>query len=225
MHSSNDTGIRGRPKIGILLSALIIGGALLMGCGQRGSVQVMTEADQSAQEPITLDDPKPLTDFALPSTTGGDLRLSDLRGAYAVLFFGYTHCPDVCPTTLGEYKQVKRELGDAAQDVHFVFVSVDGARDTPQVLAPYIHAFDLAFIGLSGNDATLRPISKEYGLYYELHTNEGTNGNYPVDHSSLSYVVDRDGRLVAMYRYGMDPKAIAADLRARLAGSSRQQRK
>ena len=164
-----------------------------------------------------LDAPKPLTNFTLPSTTGSDLRLSDLQGQYAVLFFGYTHCPDFCPTTLGEYKQVKQQLDDAVDDVQFIFISVDGERDTPEVLAKYVSIFDPAFVGLSGTDATLQPIAKEYGLYYKLRKDEAVDGNYFVDHTTLSYLVDRQGRLVAMYPYGLEPKIIADDLKVRVA--------
>jgi len=173
-------------------------------------------AGGTTQGPIVLDQPRQLTDWTLPSSTGDELSLSELRGKYAVLFFGYTNCPDFCPTTLGDYKLVKRELGETAGQVDFVFVSVDPERDTPEVLQKYVATFDPSFIGVSGDPATLESVSKEYGLYYKLRKDEASGGNYPVDHTSLSYLVDPQGRLVAMYPYGLAPKDIAADLKQRI---------
>lgn len=193
--------------------------ALLAACGGvQGSTQPVASAPAGGgtQGPIVLDQPRQLTDWTLPSSTGSDLSLSSLRGKYAVLFFGYTHCPDFCPTTLGDYKVVKRELGDTAEQVDFVFVSVDPERDTPEVLQKYVTTFDPAFIGVSGDAATLESVSKEYGLFYKLRKDEASGGNYPVDHTSLSYVVDPEGRLVAMYPYALPPKDIAADLKQRI---------
>lgn len=185
---------------------------LLIGCAQPQAAQPPVDT----VAPIVLDAPRPLTDWTLPSSSGSDLRLSDLRGRYALLFFGYTHCPDFCPTTLGDYKLVKRELGDAATDLAFVMVSVDGQRDTPEVLARYMTTFDPSFIGLSGDGATLDSVAKEYGLYYKLRTDEANGASYPVDHTTMSYLIDRDGRLIALYPYEMTPEAIAADLRTRV---------
>lgn len=197
-----------RRLLGAALAILV-----LIGCAQPQAANPPVDT----AGPIVLDEPKPLTDWTMPSSTGSDLSLSDLRGTYALLFFGYTHCPDFCPTTLGDFKLVKRELGDAASDVSFVMVSVDGKRDTPEVLARYMTTFDPAFIGVSGDGATLDPVAKEYGLYYKLRTDEANGGNYPVDHTTLSYLVDREGRLIAMYPYEMTPEDIAADMRTRIS--------
>ncbi len=179
------------------------------------SQQPAASADLGAA-PIVLDQPRQLTDWTLPSSTGSDLSLSSLRGKYAVLFFGYTHCPDFCPTTLGDYKLVKRELGSAADKVDFVFVSVDPERDTPEVLSTYVATFDPSFIGVAADPATLDAVSKEYSLYYKLRKDEASGGNYPVDHTSLSYLVDPEGKLVALYPYEMAPEQIAADLKQRI---------
>ena len=200
----------------LLLFGLL--GALISACGQAPTTATTgDDTPPPPTEPIVLEAFTLLTDFQMPSTTGRDLRLSDFQGSYAVLFFGYTHCPDFCPTTLGEYKQVKQRLGDAVDHVQFVFISVDGERDTPEALAKYVSIFDPAFVGLSGTDATLQPIAKQYGLYYKLRKEEAVDGNYFVDHTTLSYLVDPQGQLVAMYPYGLDPQIIADDLRARVA--------
>lgn len=201
------------------LAALALVLLVLVACGGVPSLTqqpASAPAGETPQGPIVFEQPRQLTDWTLPSSTGSDLRLSSLRGKYAVLFFGYTHCPDFCPTTLGDYKLVKRELGDAAGDVDFVFVSVDPERDTPEVLRKYVATFDPSFIGVAGDATTLESVGKEYGLYYKLRKDEASGGNYPVDHTSLSYVIDPEGRLVAMYPTGLAPEDIAADLKRRI---------
>jgi protein SCO1/2 len=191
---------------------------LLMSCSP--SAPAIGGTDGEATEPnhgTVVDPPLRLTDWTLPSSTGRSLSLHDLRGRPALLFFGYTHCPDVCPTTLGEFKQVKQQLGAVAQQVAFVFVSVDGPRDTPAVLQRYLGAFDPAFIGVSGDDATLAKVGKEYGLYYKRRTEGSSKAGYAVDHSASTYLIDRSGQLRMLYSYGVDPKGISMDMRKLLA--------
>lgn len=160
-----------------------------------------------------IEPPAQLSDFTLPSSLGRDLSLSELRGKPVVLFFGYTFCPDVCPMTLSELKRVKAELGADGERLQVVFVSVDGARDTPEVLARHLAAFDPDFIGLQGDDATLRRIGPEYGLYYQRNTPAGTSAAYLVDHSSATYLIDAEGRLRIVYSFGTSPEVIAAGVR------------
>lgn len=160
-----------------------------------------------------LDPPKEVGDFALTDQDGQPFRLSDLRGKVALLFFGYTNCPDICPTTLAEFKRVKALLGDDAERVAFVFVSVDGVRDTPERLAAYVRAFDPQFIGLTGDDATLRPIARDFGVFYQ-RVNYESDINYLVDHTASTFVVDQQGRLRLVFPYGTDPAAIVTRLRA-----------
>jgi protein SCO1/2 len=159
-----------------------------------------------------IDPPRELSDFTLPSQNGTPLSLNSLRGKYVLLFFGYTHCPDVCPTTLADFVQVRRALSTAASQVKFVFVSVDGERDTPAVLSRFLQAFDPAFIGLQGDDTTLARIGKEYGLYYKKEQVANTSEPYLVTHSAASYLLDRNGRMIKIYSFGTSPKIIAADI-------------
>src|SRR5690606_11748871 len=152
-----------------------------------------------------------LQDFTLPGNKGEDVSLSDWRGDYALMFFGYSHCPDFCPNTLAEFTQIADALGEDAERVRFVFVSVDGERDTPEVLDEYVSRFDPSFIGLQGNDETLGQIAGEYGLQYELHTGDADeNGNYAVDHTTYSYLIDPEGRLRAIISYSADDEDITA---------------
>jgi len=141
--------------------------------------------------------------------TGRARTLQDFRGKAVVVFFGFTHCPDVCPTTLAELAQAIKQLGPDAQRVQVLFVSVDPERDTPQALAKYVTAFDARFLGLRGDAAATQRVAKEFKIYYEKRK---TGDSYSVDHSSQSYVIDPQGRLRLLVR----PDRIAADLPADL---------
>ena len=162
-----------------------------------------------------------LADFALPASTGEDMSLSDFRGSYVLMFFGYTHCPDFCPTTMANFKLIKEDLGADAAQVEFVLVSVDGERDTPEVLAEYLGRFDPAFIGLQGNDETLAEIGGDFGLDYVLHTDEADeDGNYAVDHTTFSYLIDPEGRLRTLFSYSADRDAVTAYIRSLIEGDA-----
>lgn len=171
-----------------------------------------------------VDPPYLLTDFTLTSQKGTPLSLSDLRGKAVLFFFGYTHCPDVCPNTLSRYTDIKKALGSRAENVAFVFISVDGQRDTPSVMADYLDHFDNAFIGLTGSEAALEQLGKEYGLYIGRETinvdHEHAEGdehnledeNYFVQHTSPSFLVDPEGYLRMVYFYGTETETIAAGI-------------
>lgn len=168
-----------------------------------------------------IEPPKELSDFALASSDGGkSLSLSDLRGKPILLYFGYTFCPDVCPTTLAEFIGVKKDLGEQSDQLTVLMISVDPARDTPEVMARYMHAFDPSFIGMTGDDATLRKISSEYGIFYERHNVEGSSAAYLVDHSAASYLIDKQGRLRIVYSYGTPHGVITPDVQRLIAESS-----
>ncbi len=158
-------------------------------------------------------------DFSLPASTGGDLSLADLTadGRWTMLFFGYTHCPDFCPTTLAAFKRVKGLLGESAAQVQFVFVSVDGERDTPELLATYLANFDPAFIGLQGNDAALAEMQPDFGFFYQRQTDTGSAAAYLVDHSTRSYLLDPQSRLRLSFTYDTEPTELAQAIQAYLA--------
>lgn len=195
-------------RLGLFSIVLIL--VLLGGCARPAAGPA---PESSMEQGTRIEPPVQLSDFTLPSSLGRDLSLSELRGKPVALFFGYTFCPDVCPMTLSELKRVKAELGADGERLQVVFVSVDGARDTPEVLARHLAAFDPDFIGLQGDDATLRRIGPEYGLYYKRNTPEGTSAAYLVDHSSATYLIDAEGRLRIVYSFGTSPEVIAAGVR------------
>ncbi len=157
--------------------------------------------------------PIQVQDFAVPSSDATVTRLSDLNGTWRVIFFGYMHCPDFCPLTLADYKRVKALLRDAAEDVTFVYVSVDAIRDTPEAIRRYLANFDPDFVGFSADDETLSRIQPDYGFYYQRRMDSDSLAVYTIDHSTRSYLVDPDGVLRASFAYRTDPRAIADALR------------
>jgi protein SCO1/2 len=149
-----------------------------------------------------LDPPKPAPDFVLRAPDGSEFRLSRERGRVVVLSFGYTFCPDVCPTTLAELAQVKARLGDAARRLRVVFITVDPERDVPGRLRAYTHAFDRTFVGLTGSADRLAEVWRAYGVTAVKRVAAGTSAAYLVDHSAFVYVVDAEGRLRLMFPFG-----------------------
>ena len=156
------------------------------------------------------------TQLSLTDQSGRPRSLQDFRGKVVVLFFGYTHCPDVCPTTLAEMAQVMKKLGSEADRVQVLFVTVDPERDTPEVLSHYVPAFDPRFLGLYGDAEATRRAAKEFKVFYEVKKG-ATPGEYTVDHSAGSYVLDTKGRLRLFVGYGrVGADDLASDIRSLL---------
>ncbi|MFM0415903.1 SCO family protein [Paraburkholderia aromaticivorans] len=150
-------------------------------------------------------------DFHLIDQTGKPRSLADFRGKVVMLFFGYTHCPDQCPTTMAEMAGVRGKLGENGRRVQGLFVTVDPARDTPQVLAQYVSAFDPTFLGLYGDESTTSALAKEFKFYYSAQKADA-HGNYSVDHGSAIYVFDPTGRLRLLMNPEMSIDAMASDV-------------
>jgi protein SCO1/2 len=164
-----------------------------------------------------LEPPRDVEDFTLTSHRGEPISLSDLRGNLVLMTFGYTHCPDICPITINEFKNIQQELEDDADEVRFVFVSVDGQRDTPQTIADFfrVRRIDEGFIGLTGEDDVLQRMKVDYGVDYKLNEPR-EDGYYLVDHTAGSFLLDREGRWVVRYTYGTEPDVIIEDIREML---------
>jgi protein SCO1 len=213
--------IRQRSRAGVAYGAvafialMLLGGVLVArSATNAAALAVVTPAPMPN---ITiLQTPRAVQNFALPATTGRTMRLSDFAGRYTLLFFGYTHCPDICPLTLYEMKQVVAALGDDLP-LNVLFVSVDGERDTPEALARYISRFDASFVGMSGDAHTLRQMTPDYALSYRLETPDEA-GNYSVEHSTPIFVIDPQSRLTAIISFGTATDAIADGLRTLAAG-------
>lgn len=158
-------------------------------------------------------DPQPAPDFALTATDGQRFRLSEHQGQIVLIFFGYTSCPDVCPMTLTEAKQVLQGLGDDREQVAFLFITVDPERDTPEVLANYVTAFHPAILGLTGTSDELAAVRQGYGVFAEKEVpGEATTG-YSVNHTARIFLIDPMGRLRLSYAFGTPADDILQDIR------------
>ncbi len=153
----------------------------------------------------------PADDFELTTQDGESFRLSDYQGEPVLMFFGYTNCPDVCPTTLYEYKRIASILGEESDQVVFTFITVDPQRDTPEQLKTYVQGFNSSFIGLTGTEDELEPVYQTFGVYHEIQESDSAAG-YLVDHTARIYVLDRSGDLRLTFPFGMDVNAMADDI-------------
>lgn len=183
---------------------------LLAGCG---------EAKGPAFNAIDLTGANYAQDFALTDPDGQTRSLKDFKGKVVVVFFGFTQCPDVCPATMAELAEVKRQLGPDGDKLQGVFITVDPERDTPELLKAYMGNFDPSFVALSTPVDKLPALAKDYKLYYKKVEGK-TPGSYTMDHSAGSYVYDTQGRLRLYTRYGTGVPALTADVRTLLKQTS-----
>lgn len=158
-----------------------------------------------------LSPPREVSDFTLIDTHADPFSLSELQGKAVLVYFGYTYCPDVCPITLGDFKRAKELLGDEAENVVFMMVSVDPKRDTSERLRTYIGNYDPEFIGLVGDETTLRQISPDYGLFYEVR-DDGTE-TYLVDHTASTFLIDPEQRLSRIFTFATPVDVIVENIR------------
>jgi protein SCO1/2 len=160
----------------------------------------------------TLEPPLPVPDFTLDAANGQTVSLSDFRGQYVYLYFGYTFCPDACPVTLSKLANLRKELGEDADKMQVIMVTVDPERDTPEALADYVTRFDPSFLGLSGTNEAIDAAGQPFGLYYQR--NEGTtSGGYLVDHTTRSYLIDPEGNALVAYPHDAPVESLLQDLR------------
>lgn len=156
-------------------------------------------------------------DFALNDQDGKQRTLADFKGKAVVVFFGYTHCPDVCPTTLAEMAAAMKELGPDADRVQVIFITLDPERDKPELLKSYVPSFDPRFIALSGDQEATARVAKEFKVFYQKVPGKSAD-SYTMDHTAASYVFDPQGRVRLFVRHGQGPEPIVHDLKALLAG-------
>jgi len=153
--------------------------------------------------------------FALKDADGKERTLADFKGKVVVMFFGFAQCPDVCPTTMAEMTQVKQQLGKDADKLAVLFVTVDPARDTPEVMKAYMGAFDPSFVALIPTPEQLAAVAKDYKVYYKKVEGK-TPTSYSMEHSAASYIYDPQGRLRLFSRYGAGVPALVSDIKALL---------
>lgn len=156
-------------------------------------------------------------DLQLTDHSGKRRSLADFHGKVVVLFFGYTHCPDVCPTTLGELGITLKRLGTDANKVQVLFVTLDPARDTPAVLAQYVPSFNPSFLGLTGTEAEIDKAAKSFKVFYKKQEGKSKAG-YSMDHSANTFVIDQQGRIRLLFGFGSGAAPLVHDIQALLAG-------
>ncbi|HUB13982.1 MAG TPA: SCO family protein [Acetobacteraceae bacterium] len=150
--------------------------------------------------------------FTLESSTGQTVTDRAFRGKYLLVYFGYTYCPDVCPTTLNTLTAALERLGPKAKDLTPIFITVDPQRDTPQAMKQYTAAFSPALVGLTGTPDEIAKVAREYRVYYAKHVTGPGPNDYSMDHSSIIYVMGPDGRFIAPLRADESPAEMAADI-------------
>jgi protein SCO1 len=189
--------------------ALLMGVAILVGFGI--VYTTLTYARPYTYQGSLIEPPVSAPDFELVDQHGQPFRLSDQSDKVILIFFGYTHCPDVCPVTLTDFKKIKSQLGDHSENVAFLFISTDPERDTPKQLMDYLKNFDPEFVGLTGDRSSIVPVWQDYGVYQEK-VESGDPDNYLVDHSARTYIIDKHGNLRLTYLFGTGSEVIAEDV-------------
>ena len=181
----------------------------------------------TACEPLGLTAPKPAfhgiditgatyaRNLSLPDQNGQPRNLADFKGKVVVVFFGYTQCPDVCPTTMVELAQVKKALGKDGDRLQGLFVSIDPERDTPAILKAYMTSFDPSFIALRGSVEQAQAAAKEFKVFFAKVPGK-TESSYTIDHTAGAYVFDTSGKVRLFERYGAGAQALTADIKALL---------
>jgi len=182
--------------VGVLLAALLLGlgGFMWLGGGESGGLQIGGP-------------------FTLQNSSGKTVTDRDFRGQYMLVYFGYTFCPDVCPTTLTAVADAMDKLGTDASRIRTVFITVDPKRDVPAVVGQYAAAFGLNVVGLTGTPEEIAKVAKEYRVYYAEHRTGAGPNDYVMDHSSVLYLMDPKGRLVAPVRADQSGTEMAAALK------------
>jgi protein SCO1 len=189
-----------RPSSLRFLSIIICSLALLVGCDKEPKFKSTDITGAGYGQTLEL-----------PDSDGKVRRLADFRGRAVVVFFGFTHCPDVCPTTLFDVSEVLRSLGPDADRAGALFITVDPQRDTTAAMKDYLASFDPHLRGLTGDADALAAVAKEYRVYYKKVPLDG--GEYTMDHTAIVYLMDKEGRFVSPFNLKRKPDIAAAELR------------
>ncbi len=190
------------------LFALGLGGLVLAGCSD--------DASKASFAGIDITGADYATGFSLTDHNGQPRTLADFQGKVVVVFFGFTQCPDVCPTTMSEIAETKRLLGPDGERLQGLFISIDPERDTPEIMRQYVSNFDPTFLALYAPPGQLPELAKSFKIYYKK-VDGPTPTSYTMDHSAGSYVYDPQGRIRLYHRYGTGAAALAGDVKKLLA--------
>lgn len=188
-------------KLGLLLAILLLAGCTKQALPPTHAIDVSWRYEHTAP------------DFKLFDPAGNQKRLSDYRGKVVVLFFGFTHCPEICPTTLSDLSRVMKQLGSEADNVQVLFITIDPDRDTADVLAKFVPYFHPSFVGLRGDAEATAQAAQAFAVNYEKHEEKDS---YTMDHTDSVYLIGKDGRTVLMSRYGQLTDLLAEDIKVLL---------
>ncbi len=186
----------------LLAVSLLSLGALLAGC----------QPSKPTFNSIDITGANYARDFVLTDAGGKKRALGEFRGKVVAVFFGFAQCPDVCPTTLSDFAQIKEKLGADGERLQVIFITVDPQRDTPAVLGSYVSSFDPSFIGLTGTAEEISATAREFKVFYQKVAGK-TDMSYTIDHTAGSYVFDKDGRIRLFVKHAAGVDAIAADVK------------
>lgn len=196
-----------------------VAAAVLAGCDRGGGTGASARSSSApAFKGVDITGAQYARQLALADQDGRPRTLADFKGKVTVVFFGYTQCPDVCPTTMADLAQIKKQLGAAGDRLQGVFVTVDPQRDTPDVLKAYMASFDPTFVALRGTPEETAAAAKEFKVYFEKVPGAAA-GSYTVDHTAGSFVFDPEGRVRLFERYGEPAEQLAGDLKTLLGGA------
>lgn len=192
----------------LAILAVIAGGVIFWATNRTEAYQFNGgEISPAAQAPA----------LALTDQDGEPFTLANEEGTVSLIYFGYTTCPDLCPTTLNDFAIVKDDLGEGADEVDFIMVTFDPERDTQERMKEYLNFFDPDFIGLRGDEAQTQQFLQDYGVTIKRVEYPNSSTGYLIDHTALIYVIDKEGRLRLTYPYGTDPLMIAEDVQHLIA--------
>jgi protein SCO1/2 len=191
-----------------VLAACLLGGLVIMGAA---ALLALAHRDTPKGAAGTLLASAIGGSFSLVDQNGRTVTDADLKGKWSLIYFGYTHCPDACPTALNDIAIALDQLGPKREAVRSVFITVDPERDTPEVLKDYVASFDAPILALSGSPEEIARAAKAYRVYYAKHPEPG--GDYSMDHSSVIYVMDPEGRFTASFTHQSTPEEIAERLK------------
>lgn len=206
-------------RLGFLSASLLSGAALitLAACDNKsGAPGVTTAVSKASFRAIDITGAEYARTLDLPDADGKPRSLAEFKGRVVVVFFGYTQCPDVCPTTLAELSEVRRALGADGDKLQGIFVTVDPERDTAPVLKAYVDGFNAGFVALRGSPEQIKQATREFKVFFAKVPGR-TESTYTIDHTAGAYVFDAQGRIRLFSRYGTGPKAMEEDVRALLA--------
>jgi cytochrome oxidase Cu insertion factor (SCO1/SenC/PrrC family) len=191
---------------------LVIAGAIALLAAGGWVLESWLAAPQPSQGKALIE-----SEFSLLDHTGKPVADEDFEGKWQLVFFGFTSCPDVCPTTLIEVSAILEELGDDAEQVQPLFITVDPERDTPEVMAEYVANFDPRILGLTGSPEQIKRAAQAFRAYYAKVEQEGQPGGYTMDHSAFLYLMDPEGDYATHFSPSDQPATVADEIRAYLA--------